>query len=175
MRSYRRVLAPNATYFFTINLQNRKSDLLVRKIDVLRSVLINIQRRHPFYIDAIVILPDHCHIMMTLPEGETNYSTRISLIKSTFSRKISLTETISQFRKKKRERVFGNVDTGNTPSKIHKIMSIMLIIHFNPVKQGYVPNPSDWKYSSIHRFIKKGILRRDWACSDVFGLLGFGE
>jgi putative transposase len=54
MRSYRRVLTPNATYFFTINLQNRKGDLLVRKIDVLRFVFSKIQRRHPFYIDAIV-------------------------------------------------------------------------------------------------------------------------
>jgi putative transposase len=71
--------------------------------------------------------------------------------------------------------VFGNVDTG-TPSKIHKIYEHHVnYIHFNPVKHGYVPNPSDWKYSSIHRFIKQGILRRDWACGDVFGLLEFGE
>jgi putative transposase len=176
MRSYRRVLAPNATYFFTINLQNRKSDLLVRKIDVLRSVFINIQRRHPFYIDAIVILPDHCHIMMTLPEGETNYSTRISLIKSTFSRKISPTETISQSRKNKRERgIWQRRYWEHTIQNSQDYEHHVNYIHFNPVKHGYVPNPSDWKYSSIHRFIKQGILRRDWACSDVFGLLEFGE
>lgn len=95
MRCYRRVLAPNATHFL--------HDLLVRKIDVLRSAFKKIQEKHPFYIDAIVILPDHCHMMMTLPKGDINYSIRINLIKSTFSRKIYLFEIIFQSRKNKRE------------------------------------------------------------------------
>jgi len=29
-------------------------------------------------------------------------------------------------------------------------------IHYNPVKHGYVDNPVDWEFSSIHKFIKKG-------------------
>ena len=36
----------------------------------------------------------------------------------------------------------------------------------NPIKYGYALNPSDWEYSSIHRFIKHGILPEGWGCND---------
>ncbi|MCL9684891.1 REP-associated tyrosine transposase [Legionella maioricensis] len=121
---YRRVLVSNATYFFTVNLQNRKSNLLVRRIDALRFAFRKIQQRHPFYIDAIVILPDHFHMIMTLPEGDLNYSTRVSLIKATFSRQINSVETISPSRKNKRERG----GTGSTSSETQQIMNVMSII-----------------------------------------------
>ena len=35
-------------------------------------------------------------------------------------------------------------------------------IHFNPVKHGYVQSPIEWKYSSIHEYIKRGIYEADW-------------
>ncbi len=36
-------------------------------------------------------------------------------------------------------------------------------IHYNPVKHGYVQSPADWPYSTLHRYIKKGIIPSDWA------------
>ncbi len=39
MSRYRRVRVPGATYFFTVNLLNRRSDLLVRHIDLLRETV----------------------------------------------------------------------------------------------------------------------------------------
>ena len=36
MSRYRRAQMQGATYFFTVNLLNRRSDLLVRHIDLLR-------------------------------------------------------------------------------------------------------------------------------------------
>ncbi|CAM3177366.1 Transposase and inactivated derivatives [Legionella steigerwaltii] len=176
MRSYRRVLIPNASYFFTINLQDRRSNLLLHRIDALRAAFKTVQMRHPFYLDAIVILPDHYHMIMTLPEGDMNYSIRISLIKSAFSRQIDLGEKISQSRKNKRERgiwqrrYWEHVITNSKDYEHH-----VNYIHFNPVKHGYVVTPSDWRYSSIHRFISQGILKKDWACNDVFGQLRLGE
>lgn len=46
-------------------------------------------------------------------------------------------------------------------------------IHINPVKHGYVAHAADWPYSSIHRFIERGDLPRDWAwaCEEI----GMGE
>ena len=35
-------------------------------------------------------------------------------------------------------------------------------IHWNPVKHGYVKRVVDWPYSSFHRYIKQGLLPRDW-------------
>ena len=35
-------------------------------------------------------------------------------------------------------------------------------IHFNAVKQGYVARASDWPYSSVHRYIRDGMMTEDW-------------
>lgn len=56
---YRRVINPGGTYFFTVNLQNRKSKLLIEYIDELRLAFRHTKYHPPFTIDAIVILPDH--------------------------------------------------------------------------------------------------------------------
>ena len=39
MSNYRRARVPGATYFFTLNLRDRRSDLLVREIDLLRATV----------------------------------------------------------------------------------------------------------------------------------------
>ena len=35
-------------------------------------------------------------------------------------------------------------------------------IHHNPVKDGYVTNPQNWQYSTLHKLIKKGVYPADW-------------
>jgi putative transposase len=45
-----------------------------------------VKRRHPFHIDAIVVLPDHLHAMWAMPEGDTDYTKRWFLIKEPFLR-----------------------------------------------------------------------------------------
>lgn len=61
------------TYFFTVNLAERKRTLLVDYVDTLRSVMRKIKVKHPFHIDAILILPDNLHVQWTLPEGDCDY------------------------------------------------------------------------------------------------------
>jgi putative transposase len=173
---YRRALVPGATYFFTLNLQNRQSNLLIDCIDDLRFAFRKVQQGHPFYIDAIVILPDHAHMIMTLIPNDIDYSKRLSLIKATFCRQIEPYETISTSRQRKRERGiwqrrFWEHMIRDASDYEHHIN----YIHYNPVKHGYVKNPSDWPYSSIHRFIREGILSAQWACSDYFKEPLFGE
>jgi putative transposase len=38
-----------------------------------------------FAVDAVVVLPDHLHVVMTLPPGNANFSSRLSLIKRRFT------------------------------------------------------------------------------------------
>jgi putative transposase len=47
------------TYFFTVTLTDRMSDLLVRHADVLRHAYAIAQQRLPFETIAICVLPDH--------------------------------------------------------------------------------------------------------------------
>jgi putative transposase len=86
MSHYRRFFVPGGTYFFTVTLADRTSDLLVRHVDRLRSAYGGVRRRHPFETVAICILPDHLHAIWSLPEGDADFPKRRQLIKAGFSR-----------------------------------------------------------------------------------------
>jgi REP element-mobilizing transposase RayT len=47
MSNYRRHYVPGGTWFFTVNLQNRQSDLLTRHIDSLRAATSTVKRANP--------------------------------------------------------------------------------------------------------------------------------
>lgn len=96
MTNYRRSWTPGSTYFFTVNLAERRLDLLVRHHDRLRAAFRHVMARHPFAIDAIVVLPEHLHAIWTLPPGDADYATRWRLIKTYFSRGLPKTERRSR-------------------------------------------------------------------------------
>lgn len=168
---YRRIIIPGTSYFFTVVLQNRKSDLLVRCIHELRQAFKTVIAHYPFMIDGIVVMPDHLHMIMTLPPNDSNYSQRLGFLKSSFSRQIKSSERISISRQDKRERGIWQHSIRDELDYSHHLD----YIHYNPVKHGYVKSPSEWEYSSIHRYIDAGILPRGWASHNTFRDLAFGE
>ncbi len=105
MTEYRLASIPGATWFFTVNLAERKRNrLLVEEVDSLRKAFRSVQAVHAFRVDAVVILPDHLHCIWTLPPGDSDFSTRWGLIKGTFSRSIKRGERVSPSRVKRGER-----------------------------------------------------------------------
>jgi putative transposase len=99
MPNYRRAFLPGGTWFFTVNLLERHgNDLLVREIALLRETVRRVRDRHPFHIDAWVVLPEHLHCVMTLPPGDSDFSRRWRLIKSGLSRALPGTERRSTVR-----------------------------------------------------------------------------
>src|SRR5436190_691612 len=86
MSHYRRVKIEGGTFFFTLALANRSSGLLIQEINRLRHAYKVAQERLPFETVAICVLPDHLHAIWLLPNGDTDFSSRWSLIKSSFSR-----------------------------------------------------------------------------------------
>ena len=94
MRQYIRDRTAGATYFFTINLLNRQNALLVDHIAALRSAYNNTQKSMPFTLHAMVVMPDHLHMLLTLPENDVNYPQRISQIKSRFCSALPNVENI---------------------------------------------------------------------------------
>ncbi len=160
---YRRSNIKGACYFFTINLANRKTRLLVEEFEILRNVINHVKQQHPFQLDAMVIMPEHFHMMMTLPENDNAYAKRIMLIKSGFSRKIPKSEPINPSRIHKRERgiwqrrYWEHLIRDDTDYQRH-----IEYIHYNPVKHGHVNKPSEWQYSTLHKYIKLKIYDKDW-------------
>ena len=165
MTQYRRSLTPGSTYFFTVYQSNRRSTLLTLHVDVLREAFVAVMAAHPFVIDAMVVLPDHLHAVWTMPPDDADYALRWRLIKTRFSRAMPRTERRSASREAKGER--GIWQRRYWEHEIRDAIDMQRhvdYIHINPVKHGYVVRATDWPHSSIHRFIERGDLPRDWAC-----------
>ena len=77
MPNYRRAKVSGGTFFFTVTLADRTSDLLVREIDRLRRIYSAVQSERPFETIAICILPDHLHAIWSLPEGDSDFAKQI--------------------------------------------------------------------------------------------------
>jgi putative transposase len=104
MPNYRRAFVPGGCYFFTVNLLDRNSRLLIEHIDSLRDAVRKTKQRFPFEIDAMVILPDHIHAVWTLPEGDADFPVRWRWIKIRFSRSIPRGERLDAARIARGER-----------------------------------------------------------------------
>jgi putative transposase len=171
---YRRADVAGGTYFFTVNLADRSSRLLVEHIDELRAAVKVVKKRHPFEILAWVVLPEHMHAIWTLPDGDGDFSGRWALIKSGFSRALARKEAISPSRTARRER--GIWQRRYWEHLIRNEIDLQRhvdYVHINPVKHGYVKRAADWPHSSIHRHIERGWLAEDWACEpDAIGSVG---
>ena len=176
MSTYRRNIIPGATYFFTLTLADRRSDLLTMHIDLLRDAFRYTRERHPFETDAIVVLPEHLHAIWTLPPDDADYATRWRLIKSHFSSNLPKTENINNSRAGKSERgIWQRRYWEHTIRDEDDFVRHVDYIHINPVKHGLVSRVADWEYSSFHRFVKRGVLPMDWA-GEAGGVKGkFGE
>jgi len=68
-----------------VNLPDRRRRLLADHIDALREATRLTQTRHPFTIDAIVVLADHIRAVWTLPPRDADSSLRRRLIKIDFA------------------------------------------------------------------------------------------
>jgi putative transposase len=161
---YRCADVAGGTYFFTVNLAERKRTLLVDHVDALRKVMQEVKLAHPFHIDAMVILPDHLHALWTLPAGDCDYPTRWMLIKAGFSRQIPKGERRSNSRIAKGERgiwqrrYWEHLIRDDRDFERH-----VDYIHYNPVKHGVVKRVVDWPYSSFHRYVASGLYPEDLA------------
>jgi hypothetical protein len=40
-------------------------------------------------------------------------------------------------------------------------------LHDNPVKHGHVTKVADWRHSSFHDYVRRGIYDLDWAADDT--------
>ena len=153
------------TYFFTVNLLQRyPNDLLVRYIELLRTVVREVRKNRPFHIDAWVILPDHLHCVWTLPPGDDDFTNRWRMIKQGFSKALFMTERRSSVRIARGERGLWQRrfwehairDDGDYAAHVD-------YCHINPLKHGYVKRVADWPYSTFHRYVERGVYPLDWA------------
>lgn len=167
MPDYRRIRHPGGTYFFTLTLLRRcDNDLLTRHIERLREAVRKVRSRYPFDIHGWVVLPDHLHCVIQLPDDDTDFTLRLRLIKAGFSKSLPRTEWLSAVRQRRGERgiwqrrFWEHLIKDEADYRAH-----MDYVHINPMKHGLVKRVTDWPYSTFHRLVADGIYPVDWAGS----------
>lgn len=164
MLNYRRVRVPGGTYFFTVNLQERRRQLLVDHIGELRAAFRATQAVRPFEIIAIVVLPDHLHCLWRLPLRDADNANRWAQIKADFSRRLPVKECRSASRLARRERgIWQRRYWEYVIRDDDDLVGHVEYIHFNPVKHGHAARPGDWPYSSFGQWVARGNYPVDWA------------
>ena len=171
MPEYRRNRVPGGTYFFTVNVLDRDSGILVTHVEILREAVRKVRARRPFHIDAWVVLPDHMHAVWTLPVGDSDYSGRWRAIKTAFARLMPRSELVSALRSARRERgIWQRRFWEHTIRDDEDYAAHVDYVHINPVKHGLVNRVRDWPYSSFHQCVARGLYAEDWAGAGVANL-----
>ena len=170
MPNYRRAYIPGGTFFFTVvTHQRRRLFHLERHRTLLGESIRRCQSDWPFEINAIVLLPDHLHTIWTLPQGDTNYSARWSVIKKEFTKAFMASggtdhEVSAGKQREHRRGVWQRRFWEHTIENEDDFETHFDYIHYNPVKHGLVECPIDWSASSFHRWAKAGVYTKNWAC-----------
>ena len=162
---YRRAKAPGSTFFFTVVTNNRRKIFTDKQtVALLRQSIKVVQMRHPFKVEAAVILPDHLHMLWRLPDEDGDYATCWRLSKSyarvypaTSSRQTKSERTAWQ------RRYWEHLIRDETDWRRH-----VDYIHYNPVKYGFVDAPRAWQYSSFHSYVSRGYYSLDWGAGERF-------
>ncbi|MDQ3581795.1 MAG: transposase [Pseudomonadota bacterium] len=137
--------------FFTLNTYRRQVLLTQAEVlTALRSAHRVVRATRPFRVEAMVVLPDHLHAVWSLPSGDADYSTRLSLLKRHVSQTVRhlLLAGQSASRHKRRELALWQRrfwehqirDAGDYARHVD---------HYNLVKHGLVAEVRDWPYWSF--------------------------
>ena len=161
MPRYFRPQIPGATVFYTVALAERGTSLLTDEIDLLRWVFAKGQKERPWYVDAIVVLPDHLHGVFTLPDGDCDYATRWSILKGRFSRGLPKgVRSASKCRRRERgiwQRRFWEHHIRNDADYRAHVQYCWK----NPVKQGLVERVGEWPFRPITGMFARGGCQRN--------------
>ena len=152
--NYRRIYANGHSYFLTM-VTHRRKPLLVDNIEQLRYAFSLSKKKYVYSIDAIVILPDHLHMIIT-PEKATDYSKIISAIKRSFVyglnekiRKIAKLEISHSKYRRSHAGIWQERFYEHTIRDEKDWLDKMEYIKNNPLKHGLVQSSNEWKYTSF--------------------------
>lgn len=158
---YKRIFIENSLIFITVVTKDRKN-ILIDNISFLRKAFKLAKEKYKFEIIAIVINPNHFH-MITKPDKIEEYPKIIGFIKSSFTKlsKIKYTLSINNREANIWQRRYWEHTIINE-NDLHRHLDY---IHFNSMKHYSIP-PKEWKYSTFKKYVNKGVYELDWCNFD---------
>ncbi len=169
---YRRATVPGASYFFTlITFQRQRLFSDQSNVERWHRSVAKVQRTRPFVVEAEVVMPDHLHMIWTLPEGDADYSTRIRLIKTAFTKdqlQHIRNDTTNESRAHKGERdVWQRRYWEHVIRDERDFQAHLDYIHANPVQHGLVARPGDWPHSTFGMWLERGAYESWWGTDEM--------
>ena len=171
MPNYRRAYVRGGTFFFTL-VTNRCARFLcdVPARPLLGSVLRRCDLKWPVGGAAIVLLPNHLHVIWSLPRGDSGFSKRWAWIKREFTKQWlrlgRMEEAVSDGRRMERRRgVWQPRFWEHAIRDEEDFQRHFDYVHYNPVKHGLVRCPHAWPWSSFHHWASARVYPNDWGCS----------
>ena len=165
MPNYRRVLENGYSYFITV-ITHRRNPILVENIELLRASFRYAKTKYTFDIEAIVILPDHFHTILT-PRNAAEYPNIVRSIKQYFSRYCdekyykhipqSASRIAKGYKPVWQKRYYEHTIRNEKDYAVR-----MDYIHYNPVKHHLVSRVKEWEYSSFGQYVKRGYYDQEW-------------
>lgn len=154
MPNYRRIFEDGYSYYLTIVTYQRRP-ILIDNITLLRKSFAQSKKRFEYTIDAIVVLPDHIHMVIT-PKKAIEYPKIVGAIKAYFSRNYhaeedEVLEQSSSRHKKRYKAIWQKKYYEHTIRDEKDWYETMEYMQYNPVKHGLVERVEDWEFSSFFR------------------------
>jgi putative transposase len=149
--------------------------VLVDHVALLRAALRKTRGAQPFALDAVVVLPEHLHAIMTSPPGDSDFSGRWRRIKAAFTRSVVAAGVPVPRDHRGEYGLWQKRFWEHTIRDDGDFERCADYIHFNPVKHRLVSSPAAWPFSSLHRYARAGVLPRDCGGGGTADNANFGE
>jgi len=171
MPEYRRAYQPGGSFFFTLVTDGREPIFQHEWCrHLLRAAIAEVRASRPFVLDAIVLLSDHLHLMLSLPDADSDFSTRIAAIKAIFTREYLARGGVERQRSTSRVQhrnrgVWQRRFWEHVLRDEHDLAHHLDYLHYNPVKHALATCPHAWQYSSFNRWVKRDVYEPAWLCA----------
>jgi len=150
MAQYKRIFLAGYSYYLTI-ITHGRNPILIDNIELLRESFRESKRYFKYRINAIVVLPDHIHMIIT-PQVAEEYPRIVKSIKYYFSKHCKLDEELEQsasrYRRKYRP-IWQKRFYEHAIRDEKDYLRCLEYIRNNPIKHQYVEHNEPWKYSSF--------------------------
>ncbi len=152
MPNYRRYYIPDSIIFITSVTKDRKPYLKSREdIKLFFYTLREVQKIHPFNLQAYVVLPEHFHWLIRLESTQSNFSVIMKSVKMNFTRNYKDAHQIKDNLSLWQRGFWDHVIRDENDLSTH-----LDYIHWNPIKHGYVTKPEQWENSSYSFWVRSG-------------------
>ena len=145
MPNYIRNKICGGTYFLTVVTNERINFFRDQEnAETLYKAIKWVQKRKPFELLAYCIMPDHMHLLLSLPEEDGSFSQKIREIKrlTTFNlrKSLGIPDLV----------IWQDRYWEHTIRDENDLTNCFNYIHYNPVHHQLVELPEQWKWSSYY-------------------------